>query len=221
MEASARKVQAERNRKRLPPKRSGYRWARRIAGLLATVAFLGAGVAIALMILPDGGGEESAVAAAPTATPVKEKAAKKKSTKKKKPSKPKGPTKAQLAARTAAVAEVRRQGFTTLKLRDYDPKATLRVLVGRPVGDAAGGTRAFFFLKDRFLGNDALGPSSKLTVAKQGKVTVTLSYGVYNPGDTAGAPSGRKRVRFKLEGEGIHALDTIPLDGARFQRRTS
>jgi hypothetical protein len=220
MEASARKVQAERNRKRLPPKRSGYRWARRIAGLLATAALLGAGVAIALMILPDGGGEDSAVAAAPTATPVKEKAAKKK-TAKKKPSKPKGPTKAQLAARTAAVAEVRRQGFTTLRLRDYEPTATLRVLVGRPVGDAAGGTRAFFFLKDRFLGNDALSPSSKLTIAKQGKVTVTLSYGVYKPADTAGAPTGRKRVRFRLEGERIHALDTIPLDGARFQRRTS
>jgi hypothetical protein len=220
MEASARKVQAERNRKRLPPKRSSYRWARRIAGLLATVALLGAGVAIALMILPDDGGEESAVAAAPTATPVKEKAKKKKSAKKKS-SKPKGPTKAQLAARTAAVAEVRRQGFTTLKLRDYDPKATLRVLIGRPVGDAAGGTRAFFFLKGRFLGNDALAPSSKLTVAKRGKVTVTLSYGVYKPGDTAGAPSARKRVRFRLEGERIHALDTIPLDSARFQRRTS
>jgi hypothetical protein len=215
MEASARKVQAERNRKRLPPKRSEYRWARRIAGLLATVALLGAGVAIALMILPDGRGEEAAVAAAPTATPGKEKTAKKK------PSKPKGPTKAQLAARTAAVAEVRRQGFTTLKLRDYDPTATLRVLVGRPVGDAAGGTRAFFFLEDRFLGNDALSPSSKLTVAKQGKVTVTLSYGLYNPGDTAGAPSGRKRVRFRLEAERIHVLDTIPLDSARFQRRTS
>jgi hypothetical protein len=219
MEASARKVQAERNRKRLPPKRSEYRWARRIAGLLATAALLGAGVAMARMILPDARGEESAVAAAPTATPGKEKAKKKAA--RKKPSKPKGPTKAQLAARTAAVAEVRRQGFTTLKLRDYDPTATLRVLVGRPVGDAAGGTRAFFFLKDRFLGNDALAPSSKLTVAKQGKVTVTLSYGVYNPGDTAGAPSGRKRVRFKLEGEGIHTLDTIPLDSARFQRRTS
>jgi hypothetical protein len=218
MEASARRVRAERNRKRLPPKRSEYRWARRIAGLLATAALLGAGAAIALMILPEGRGEESAVAAAPTATPVKEKA---KKAAKKKPSKPKGPTKAQRAARTAAVAEVRRQGFTTLKLRDYDPTATLRVLVGRPVGDAAGGTRAFFFLKDRFVGNDALAPSSKLTVAKQGKVTVTLSYGVYNPGDTAGAPSGRKRVRFKLEGEGIHALDTIPLDSARFQRRTS
>jgi hypothetical protein len=166
--------------------------------LVATVALLGAGVAIATMIVPDGRGEESAVAAGSTATPVKEKAAKK-TAKKKKPSKPKGPTKAQLAARAAAVAEVRRQGFTTLRLRDYDPKATLRVLVGRPVGDAAGGTRAFFFLKDRFLGNDALSPSSKLTIAKQGKITVMLSYGVYAAGDRAGAPSGRKRVRFRLE----------------------
>ena len=61
-----------------------------------------------------------------------------------------GPTKAQRAQRTAAVAELRRQGFTTLKLADYDYKATLRVLVGRPVGDAAGGSYAFFFLKDRY-----------------------------------------------------------------------
>jgi hypothetical protein len=218
MDSSARKVQAERNRKRLPPQRSGYRWARRIVGLLATAALLGAGVASVLMVLPDGGGEESAVAAAPSATPAKEKPKKKKA---KKASKPKGPTKAQLAARTAAVAEVRRQGFTTLKLRDYDPKATLRVLVGRPVGDAAGGQRAFFFVKDRFLGNDATAPSSKLTVARTGKATVTLSYGVYAPGDSAGAPSARKRVRFRLEGERLRALDTIPLDSARFQRRTS
>jgi hypothetical protein len=216
MDPSARKVQAERNRKRLPPQRSSYRWARRIAGLLATAALLGSGVAIALMIVPDGGGEESAAAAAPTATPAKHKP---KKPAKKTASKPKGPTKAQLAARSAAVAEVRRQGFTTLKLRDYDPKATLRVLVGRPVGDAAGGNRAFFFVKGRFVGNDATAPSSKLTVARTGKITVTLSYGVYAPGDTAGAPSARKRVRFRLEGGLLHALDTIPLDSARFQRR--
>jgi hypothetical protein len=218
MDPSARKVQAERNRKRLPPQRRSHRWARRIVGLLATAALLGCGVAIALMIAPDGGGEDSAVASAPTATPAKEKPKHKKAAKKKH-SRPKRPTKAQLAARTAAVAEVRRQGFTTLKLHDYDPKATLRVLVGRPVGDAAGGTRAFFFLKQRFLGNDATAPSSKLTVVRTGKVTVTLSYGVYAPGDPAGAPSRRKRVRFRLEGERIHALDTIPLDSTRFQRR--
>ena len=114
---------------------------------------------------------------------------------------------------------MRQKGFTTLKQSDYDPKATFRVLIGRPVGDSAGGNRAFFFMKDTFLGNDALGPSTKLTVAKTGKVTVTLSYGVYASGDPAGRPSARKKVRFRLEGTRIHALDTIPLDSARFQRR--
>lgn len=216
MDRSARKVQAERNRKRLPPKRRAYRWARRITGLIATAAFLGAGVAIAMMVLPDNSDEVVAATPAPTATatPKPDKKAKKK-----KPSKPKGPSKAQLAMRKDAMAVVRSNGFTTLKQSDYDFKATLRVLIGRPVGDAAGGSRAFFFNKAAYLGNDSYGPSSKLTVAKQGKVTVTLSYGVYAPGDTAGQPSGRKRVRFKLEGGALTPLDTIPLDSARFQRR--
>jgi hypothetical protein len=218
MDSSSRKVQAERNRNRLPPKRKAYRWTRRIVGVIATIAFIGVGVAIAQMVLPDKNGTDAA-AATSTATPVKEKATKKKSSaKKKKATKPKGPTKAQRAALKAAVAVVREKGYTTLKQSDYDPKATFRVLLGRPVGDSAGGSRAFFFAKDQFLGNDAVNPSTKLTVAKKGKLTVTLSYGVYASGDTAGAPSDRKRVRFRLEAGRIHALDTIPLDSARFQR---
>ena len=217
MGSSARRVQAERNRQRLPPRRKSHRWARRIAGVLATFAFIGVGVAIAQMVMPDSDDTEASAAAlapTPTATP-----AKKHKKAKKKASKPKGPTKAQREALKNAVAVVRAKGYTTLKQSDYDPKATLRVLIGRPVGDAAGGNRAFFFMKDAFLGNDALNPSTKLTVAKTGKVTVTLSYGVYETGDTSGAPSGRKKVRFRLEGTRIHALDTIPLDSARFQRR--
>jgi hypothetical protein len=216
MDSSSRRVQAERNRKRLPPRRNAYRWTRRIAGLIATLAFIGVGVAIASMVMPDKGPSATA-APAPTATPAKHKAAKKHASAKKK-AKPKGPTKAQRAALKAAVAIVREKGFTTLKQSDYDPKAAFRVLVGRPVGDAAGGSRAFFFSKDGFLGNDALNPSTKLTVVKTGKLAVTLSYGVYASGDVPGAPSGRKRVRFRLEQGGIHALDTIPLDAARFQR---
>ena len=72
MESSARKVQAERNRRRLPRRGRAARWARRIVGLVATAVFLGAGVAIALMVVPDGSGEEAAAIAAtptPTATP--------------------------------------------------------------------------------------------------------------------------------------------------------
>ena len=216
MDSKARKVQAERNRNRLPARRKAYRWARRITGLLATAAFLGAGVAIAMMILPDNSEEvvASPGLATPTATPKPEK-----KQAKKKASKPKAPTKAQLAQRKEAIAIVRAEGYTTLKQSDYDFKATLRVLIGRPVGDSAGGHRAFFFNKKTYLGNDTTSPSTKLRVSKQGKVTVTLSYGVYAPGDPAGEPSDRKRVRFKLEGNVLTPLDEIPLDSARFQRR--
>ena len=153
------------------------------------------------------------------ATPSPTATATPKASKASKPKKPKGLTKAQKQAREDAVAEVRSQGYTTLKPADYNPRATLRVLVGRPVGDAAGGYRAFFFNKTTYIGNDMRANSSTLRVAKKGKVTVTLSYGVYRPGDTAGQPSGRKRVRFKLEGDVLTPLDTIPFDNDRFQRR--
>jgi hypothetical protein len=216
MDSRARKVQADRNRNRLPKRRNAYRWARRLTGLAATAAFLGTGAAITMMALPDNGSEvEAAAVGTPTATPKPDKKKPAKAKKKR----PKGPSKAQLAMRKDAVAVVRGQGFTTVKQRDYDFKATLRVLIGRPVGDAAGGHRAFFFDKGTFLGTDSTTPSTRLSVAKQGKVTVTLSYGVYGPGDPPGDPSDRKRVRFKLEGGALSPLDTIPLDAARFQRR--
>ena len=216
MDRSARKVQAERNRRRLPQKRGAYRWARRITGLVATAALLGSGVAITMMVLPDNGAEvEAAAVATPTATPKPDKKEPKASKKRK----PKGPSKAQLALRKDAIATVRAEGYTTVKQSDYDFKATLRVLIARPVGDAAGGHRAFFFNKGTFLGTDSTTPSTKLSVAKQGKVTVMLSYGVYAAGDPPGDPSERKRVRFRLEGGVLAPLDTIPLDGARFQRR--
>jgi hypothetical protein len=107
---------------------------------------------------------------------------------------------------------MRRQGFTVLKLSDYNYKANLRVLVGRPVGDAAGGSYAFFFLKDRFLGKDSTTPSNKLSVAKTGKSQVTLTY------ETS---AGRTKVRFKLEGETLQPLDEIPPAGDRFVKRVT
>ena len=103
-------MQAERNRKRLPPKRDAYRWARRIAGLLATAAFLGAGVAIALMVMPDNGAEVDGRRGWPrpraTAKPREEE-----DRQGKKASKPKGPTKAQLATRKDAVDDRARRGL--------------------------------------------------------------------------------------------------------------
>ena len=110
------------------------------------------------------------------------------------------------------MAELRRQGFTTLSVSDYDYKAKLRVLIGRPVGDAAGGSYAFFFLKDRYLGKDSTTPSTKLRVVKTGKSQVTLAY------ETS---AGRTKVRFKLEGETLQPLDAIPAPAERFVRRTT
>ena len=201
-------------------RRKASRWARRIVGVIATAAFIGVGVAIAQMVMPERDGTEAsaaAVAPTPTATP-----AKKHKTAKKKARKPKGPTKAQRRRARPPWPIVRAKGFTTLKQSDYDPKATLRVLIGRPVGDAAGGHRAFFFSKDSFLGNDAQpARRTKLTVAKTGKLTVTLLLRRLRAGRHGRAtPSGRKRVRFRSRARRSTPLDTIPLDSARFQRRS-
>jgi hypothetical protein len=209
METTARRVKAERDRQRLPHRSGMERWTLRVVFVLATAAFLGVGVASALMILPDDEANKGpAVYSAPTAVPAhaKVKAGKHKSTR------PKGPTKAQRAQRTAAVAELRRQGFTALHLSSYDYKATLRVLIGRPVGDAAGGSYAFFFVKDRYLGKDSTTPSNKVSVAKTGKSQVTLSY------ETS---AGRTKVRFKLDGETLQPLDEIPPPGVRFVRKVT
>src|SRR3954465_1217964 len=202
MDSNARRVRAERNRNRLPPRRKGNRWARRIMGLIATIAFIGVGVAIAQMVMPDRDGTEANAAVAPTATATATPAKKHKSAKKKK-AKPRGPTKAQRLARANAVTLVRSKGYTTLKQSDYDPKATFRVLIGRPVGDAGGGSYAFFFSRTTFMGKDALAPSAKLKVIRHRKKTVTLGYGTCCPEKTV-------KVRFRLEPAGIHALDTIP-----------
>jgi hypothetical protein len=216
MEASARRVKAERDRNRLPKKGPWSRWTRRMAGLLATAAFVGVGVVSAQMILPDDGNEAAAVVPTATATATPKAKGSKKAAKKKL----KGLTKAQKQAREDAVDYVRAQGFTTLKAADYNPKAKLRVLIGRPVGDAAGGHTAFFFTKQGFIGKDAPTTSAVLKIAKAGKSTITLTYGVFKPGETL-KPTGRKKVRFKLEGATLTPLDTVPTQTERFLRRKS
>src|SRR3954452_19685456 len=209
MGVSARRVRAERNRRRLPPRPALYRWTRRITGLLATAAFLGVAVAIYTMVAPDGD-SGAAVPEAPAATPVAarhhHKAARHKA------KQPKRLTKAQKAQRTAAGAELRRQGYVTGKASDYDPRATFRVLVGRPVGDAGGGQYAFFFSKTTFLGRDALSPSAKLRVVKHRKRNLTLAYGTCCPEKTV-------KVHFRLEGTRVHARDLIPASYLRAVRR--
>jgi len=216
MDSKARRVQADRDRRRLPARSPWALWARRVVGLVATVAFLGVGFAIYDMVRPDGGA--AVVASETTVTPTATPKGKKSTAKKKKTAKAKPLTKAEKRAREQAVDHVRVEGDTTLRPEDYDPRARLRVLIGRPVGDASGGYTAYFFTRDGFLGRDAQFRSSELKVAKQGKATITLRYGVYKDGDKAGSPSGTKRVRFRLDGTSMTALDTVPAADERFQR---
>ena len=210
MEATARRVRAERNRRRLPPRGGISRWTRRITGLLATAAFLGVGVASYKMIAPAhhstaGAALAQQATAAPPARHHHHKA-------KHHRHRPTRLTKAQKAARTAAVAELRRQGYTTPKASDYDPRAAFRVLVGRPVGDAGGGSYAFFFAGGTYLGRDALSPTADLKVLRHGKRNVTLSYGTC-------CPTRHVHVRFRLEAGRIHALQAIPPSYLRAVRR--
>lgn len=199
MQATARRVRADRNRRRLPYRGAISRWTRRITGLLATAAFLGVGVASYKMIAPEHSASASAaLAPQPTATATTHHRKAKHHARK-----PKGLTKAQKAARTAAVAEVRRQGYTTLKASDYDPRSTFRVLIGRPVGDAGAGSFAFFFNRGTYLGRDSLSPSASVKKVGQTPNSVILSYRTC-------CPAKHVHVRFKLQSGGVHASSLVP-----------
>jgi LppP/LprE lipoprotein len=182
------------------------RWVARVLAILATAALLGVGVAVATMIRAEAesDAEDQALIAEPTPTP----------TPTPKPKKTKRPrlTRSQRAARTAAVAELRRQGYKPVRLADWHPRQTLRVLIGTQ----GPGRRAFFFVGRRYIGNDATSPSARLRVGKQTERTVTIVYTLWRGGDRACCPKGGSvRVRFRWEGGRLRALGTIPPAGAR------
>jgi hypothetical protein len=167
---------------RIPPRR---RWPARVAGILATAALLGCGVAIAVMVIP--GSKEEVAAPPPAAPPAAEKPAA--------AEKP-GLTSAQRAARRAAVAALAAEGFKPVRLADWRPNAQLQVLVGR---QDDGGRSAFFFVGREMVGTDDPLVSGKLRVDKAGKRSVTLAYGVYEAGDEACCPSGEAKVGFRWQ----------------------
>jgi hypothetical protein len=172
---------------RYPPAPHRRRWPSRILGVLATAAFLGTGVAIALMVMPEP--EEHVV---PQSTPAPTPA----------PAKADKPalSKRQLAARRAAVRTLVEQGYEPVRLADWRPRNQLRVLVGET---DTGAMRAFFFNGREFVGNDDASSSSRLRVAKVGDEAITLAYGI-----TTG---GSEKVRFEwLDGTLQATGGTIP-----------
>ena len=162
------------------------RWPRRILGVFATLAFLGSGVAIAYMVMPQ---EE-----APAPAPVQQGAAVKGATK----SKP-ALTKAQRRARSAAVATLAEEGYDPVRLADWRPKAPLKVLVGRSDTDAM---RAFFFADGEFIGYDDKTTSNNVRVVKAGGNAVTLAYKL-GDGTTA-------KIRFEYTDGTLTPSEPVP-----------
>lgn len=98
------------------------------------------------------------------------------------------------AAREAAADIVRQKGFEPVRLRDYDPRRKLRVLIGK---DTAGNRLAFFFVDDQYIGNDRGQSSPKLKVKRAGHIQVTLTYDGTD-------------VRFKWDGSRLAPQDPLP-----------
>jgi len=189
------------------PASPAARWARRVLGIVGTAAVLAVGAVIASMVLS--GDDEKVVAAEPaeTATP-KQKA-------KAEPRKPRL-TRRQRNERRRAVDQVRREGYKPVKLADYRADQVLRVLIGEPVGTTPAGLRAFFFVRDEYIGQDAASPSLKLRPGRQLEREITLVYELYEEGDRECCPKGGDtRVHFRWTGEVLDPVEEIPPD---FQR---
>ena len=186
----------------------------RVLGLAATLVLLGVGVAVVLTLTRDNDSSSTKETFAPTATATATAAAERKA---------KGPaaprlTNAQKESRSAAVGQMRSQGFEPVAISTYDPRRALRVLIGRPKASSTGvrGRRAFFFEREQYLGTDAASPSLRLKVASQKGNQITLAYTRFAVGDKPCCPSdGTVRVRFKLDGERLTPMDPIPPVAAR------
>jgi len=189
------------------------RWPRRIAGVLATAALFGVAVAMAMMIVPDSGRRAEVVARPVPVAPAKAGGR----THAAKAHRTPTLTPTQRKARTAAVTTLRSQGYEPVAIADFDPRHSLRVLVGYRSGDPLGPRRAFFFRASGLVGTDSTSPSSGLKVAGAGRSSVTLAYGIYAAGDQACCPSGgREKVRFGWTGAALAPTGgTIP---ASYQR---
>src|SRR3954453_13922960 len=173
---------------RLPRRR---RWPKRVLAFLATVAFLGSGVLIAYMVMP----EKDAPAPPATSAAANGPAPK---------AKP-ALTKAQKQARHAAVAKLSAEGYEPVRLADWRAGPKLKVLVGTT---DSGAMRAFFFSGARFVGHDDPATSTSLRVAKSSKDSVTLAYKV--------STGGAEKVRFEFkDGQIVTTRRPIPPSSIR------
>jgi hypothetical protein len=184
----------------------------RAVGLVATLALLGVGVAVVLTLTRDTGGKAEKETFAPTPKATSTPAGRR-------GSRPRRPrlTAVQRASRDAAVAQMRTQGFEPVAISTYKPRQSLRVLIGRPKATiGVRGRRAFFFVREQYIGTDAASPSARLRVASQDQSKITLAYARFAPGDKACCPSdGTVKVRFSMSDGRLQPLDPIPPPASR------
>ena len=175
-------------------------WAGRVLGLLGTAAVLAVGVVVATMVVS--GSDNEVVGAAPAATPEQPGTSRL--------------TSRQRAERRRAVDEVRRRGYTPVRLADYKFDHLLRVLIGKPAGTTPPGLRAFFFVDDEYIGQDATSPSGKLRAGRQLEREITLVYTLYDDGDRSCCPKGGdERVHFRWTGDALDPREAIPPSSQR------
>jgi hypothetical protein len=116
----------------------------------------------------------------------------------------------------AAAATVARQGFDVIDRRAYDPRATLRVLLGVKHGSGDGyAKRAFFFVGDRYIGTDTGDLSASMRIASQSDRTVALTYALYGPRDALCCPHRFATVRYHWNGVRLVPQDRIPSSSER------
>ena len=112
----------------------------------------------------------------------------------------------------AALAAVRRAGYTPADVSGYDPGRTLSVIVAVLSGSADGHPqRAFFFHDGQPAGNDSTSASAALSWVWSTDDTVAIQYQLYRPSDPMCCPSaGAATVRFRWSGGKVSPLDTVP-----------
>jgi len=189
------------------------RWTGRLLGLAGTAAVLAAGIVAVTMLLSLD--DDEIVDEAPAATLAPEADGQREGSGKAKAPKL---TSDQRAQRRRAVELVRSQGYTPATLADYKVDHLLRVLIGEPAGTTPAGRRAFFFVDDEYIGQDATTASAKLRPGRQLEREITLVYTLYGDGDEACCPKGKEvRVHFRWDGNTLTPREEIPADSARLR----
>lgn len=98
----------------------------------------------------------------------------------------------------------------------------LRVLLGVKTPSDTYDQRAFFFLRNRYLGTDTKLPSARISLAAQTDKTVTIEYVLYRRRDPLSDPTGGSAtVRYHWNGRRLVPMDPIPPAAwsARLSRR--